>query len=229
MRASVNADDPSRLAGYREKLVRRKQEWARDARLIADDGSAAGAKSAARLPPGQREVKTWPVLDLGVRPEIEPEEWRLRVDGLVAAPTVWDWAAFGAQPQVTLTSDIHCVTGWSRFDNAWTGVHVAHLFDVVRPKSEARHCVFHSHDGYAANIRIDRFADEDVLLAHSWNGQPLEPAHGGPVRLVIPKWYFWKSAKWIKRIEFRRDDAPGFWEVRGYHNDGDPWTEQRYG
>ena len=225
----MNADDPSRLAGYREKLVRRKQEWARDARPIADDGSATGAKSAARLPPGQREVKTWPVLDLGVRPEIEPEEWRLRVDGLVAAPTVWDWTAFGAQPQVTLTSDIHCVTGWSRFDNAWTGVHVAHLFDVVRPKSEARHCVFHSHDGYAANIRIDRFADEDVLLAHSWNGQPLEPAHGGPVRLVIPKWYFWKSAKWIKRIEFRRDDAPGFWEVRGYHNDGDPWTEQRYG
>ena len=223
------ADDPSRLAGYREKLVDRKQEWARDGRPIAGDGSATSAKSAARLPPGQREVKNWPVLDLGVRPEIEPGEWRLRVDGLVAAPVVWDWTAFGAQPQVTLTSDIHCVTGWSRFDNAWTGVHVAHLLDVVRPKSEARHCVFHSHDGYTANIRIDRFADEDVLLAHSWNGRPLEPTHGGPVRLVIPKWYFWKSAKWIKRIEFRRDDAPGFWEVRGYHNDGDPWTEQRYG
>ena len=224
----MGEDDPTRLAGYREKLVRRKREWARDGRLVVDGGTGPGTKSAARLPPGQREVKTWPVLDLGVRPEIEPEEWRLTVDGLVAAPTVWDWRTFSAQPQVTLTSDIHCVTGWSRFDNVWTGVHVAHLLDVVRPRDEARHCVFHSHDGYTANVRIDRFAGEDVLLAHAWNGEPLEPAHGGPVRVVIPKWYFWKSAKWLKRIEFRRDDAPGFWEVRGYHNEGDPWSEQRY-
>ena len=221
-------DDPGCLDGYREKLVRRKEEWARDGRLMSDDAGAPGAKPATRLPPGQREVKTWPVLDLGVRPEISTEEWRLRVDGLVAAPLVWDWEAFVAQPQVTLTSDIHCVTGWSRFDNAWTGVHVAHLLEVVRPKDEARHCVFHGHDGYTTNVRIDRFADEDVVLAHSWNGAPLAPAHGGPVRAVIPKWYFWKSAKWIKRIEFRRDDAPGFWEVRGYHNEGDPWSEQRY-
>lgn len=221
-------DDPTRLAGYREKLVRRKREWARDGRLVADGESAPGSKSAARLPPGQREVKTWPVLDLGVRPEIEPEEWRLTVDGLVAAPVRWDWQTFLARPQVTLTTDIHCVTGWSRFDNVWTGVHVAHLLDAVRPKDEARYCVFHSHDGYTANLRIDRFAGEDALLAHAWNGEPLEPAHGGPVRVVIPKWYFWKSAKWIKRIEFRRDDAPGFWEVRGYHNEGDPWSEQRY-
>ena len=220
------ADDPRRLAGYREKLVRRKREWARDGRLIAD---AAGDGPAGRLPPGQREVKTWPVLDLGVRPEIEPEEWRLAVDGLVEAPLRWSWAEFRAQPQIALTSDIHCVTGWSRFDNRWTGVHVAHLLDAVRPKAEARHCVFDSHDGYTTNMRIDRFAGEDVLLAHSWNGAPLSPAHGGPVRLVIPKWYFWKSAKWIKRIEFRRDDAPGFWEIRGYHNEGDPWREQRYG
>ena len=221
-------DDPTRLAGYREKLVRRKREWARDGRHVVDGESAPGSKSAARLPPGQREVKTWPVLDLGVRPEIEPEEWRLTVDGLVAAPVRWDWQTFLARPQVTLTTDIHCVTGWSRFDNVWTGVHVAHLLDAVRPKDEARYCVFHSHDGYTANVRIDRFAGEDALLAHAWNGEPLEPAHGGPVRVVIPKWYFWKSAKWIKRIEFRRDDAPGFWEVRGYHNEGDPWSEQRY-
>ena len=221
-------DDPTRLAGYREKLVRRKREWARDGRHVVDGESAPGSKSAGRLPPGQREVKTWPVLDLGVRPEIEPEEWRLTVDGLVAAPVRWDWQTFLAQPQVTLTTDIHCVTGWSRFDNVWIGVHVAHLLDAVRPKGEARYCVFHSHDGYTANVRIDRFAGEDVLLAHAWNGEPLEPAHGGPVRVVIPKWYFWKSAKWIKRIEFRRDDAPGFWEARGYHNEGDPWSEQRY-
>lgn len=220
------ADDPSRLAGYREKLARRKREWARDGRPIDEN---ANATPGTRLPPGQREVKNWPVLDLGVRPEIATAEWRLRVDGLVAAPVVWDWDTFLAQPQVTLVSDIHCVTGWSRFDNAWTGVHVAHLLDIVRPKAEARHCVFHSHDGYTANVGTDRFADADVLLAHAWDGAPLESAHGGPVRAVIPKRYFWKSAKWIKRIEFRRDDAPGFWELRGYHNEGDPWTEQRYG
>ena len=221
-------DDPGRLAGYREQPVRRKEERAHDGRPMSGDADKPGTQPGGRLPPGQREVKNWPVLDLGVRPEIAAAEWRLRVDGLVAAPVVWDWDAFMAQPQVTLTSDIHCVTGWSRFDNAWTGVHIAHLLEIVRPKDEARHCVFHGHDNYTANVRIERFADEDALLAHSWNGAPLEPAHGGPVRAVIPKRYFWKSAKWIKRIEFRRDDAPGFWEIRGYHNEGDPWAEQRY-
>ena len=221
----MDAQDPAALAGYRQKLVRRKQEWARDGRLLGDAARPGGE----RLPPGQREVKNWPVLDLGVQPEIEASEWRLRIDGLVEAPLVWGWQDFIAEPQVRLVSDIHCVTGWSRFDNAWSGVHVAHLLEMVRPKAEARYCVFHSQDGYTTNVRIDRFADEDVVLAHSWNGLPLEPAHGGPVRVVIPKWYFWKSAKWVCRIEFCRDDKLGFWEVRGYHNDGDPWREERYG
>ncbi len=221
----MDGNEPEALAGYREKLVRRKQEWARDGRLLSE----AAPSDGERLPPGQREVRNWPVLDLGVRPEIAAEDWRLTVDGLVEAPLIWDWRTFMDQPQVRLVSDIHCVTGWSRFDNAWTGVHVAHLLDMVRPKAEAAHCIFHSHDGYTTNVRIDRFAEADVLLAHSWNGAPLAPAHGGPVRVVIPKWYFWKSAKWVRRIEFRRDDKPGFWEVRGYNNDGDPWREQRYG
>ena len=222
----MRGDDPTLLGGYREKLVRRKEEWARDGRLLSD--GPPDDRGDARLPPGQREVKNWPVLDLGVRPEVTTEEWRLRVDGLIENPINWTWKTYQDQPQITLESDIHCVTGWSRFDNRWTGVHVAHLLDIVRPKAEARYCVFHAHDGYTTNVRIDRFADEDVLLAHSWNGEPLTAAHGGPMRIVIPKWYFWKSAKWVRRIEFRRDDKPGFWEVRGYHNEGDPWTEQRY-
>lgn len=218
-------DDPARLDGYREKLVRRKQEWARDGRLITGDDTAP---ARAQLPPGQREVKNWPVLDLGVQPKIDAASWKLTVDGEVEAPLVWDWEAFLAQPQIELTSDIHCVTGWSRFANRWGGVHVAHLLDTVRPTADAMHCVFHSHDGYTTNIRIDRFAGMDVVLARSWNGAPLTPEHGAPVRLVIPQWYFWKSAKWIRRIEFVAADKPGFWEVRGYHNEGDPWKEERY-
>lgn len=219
-------DDPALLEGYRDKLVRRKQEWAAEGRLITSEAGNPGERG--KLPPGQREVKNWPVLDLGVHPSIVLEDWKLTVDGAVDNPFAWDWQTFLAQPQVTMTSDIHCVTGWSRFDNTWTGVHVAHLMDVARPKADAMHCLFHSHDGYTTNVRIDRFADADVLLAHSWEGEPLTPEHGGPVRVVIPKWYFWKSAKWIRRIEFAAEDRPGFWEVRGYHNEGDPWNEDRY-
>ena len=222
----MSDDDPTLLDGYREKLVRRKQEWAAEGRLIT--GEEADLGTQAKLPPGQREVKNWPVLDLGVHPTVATDDWKLTVDGAVANPIVWDWSTFLAQPQVTLTSDIHCVTGWSRFDNTWTGVHVAHLLDIVRPEPDAMHCLFHSHDGYTTNVRIDRFADSDVLLAHSWAGEPLTQEHGAPVRVVIPKWYFWKSAKWIRRIEFAVEDRPGFWEVRGYHNEGDPWKEDRY-
>lgn len=218
-------DDPTVLDGYREKLVRRKREWAEQGRLLI--GEATGP-DRAKLPPGQRKVENWPVLDLGVQPDIDRDQWKLTVDGAVEAPVAWDWETLLAQPQVTITSDIHCVTGWSRFDNMWTGVHVAHLLDVVRPTSDAMHCLFHSHDGYTTNVRVDRFADADVVLAHSWEGAPLTPEHGGPLRVVIPKWYFWKSAKWVRRIEFSADDRPGFWEVRGYHNEGDPWNEDRY-
>lgn len=219
--------DPERLEGYREKLVRRKREWARDGRLLtaADE---APPPSQGRLPPGQRKVENWPVLDLGVQPDIPREKWIFTVDGLVENPLSWKWEDFMAQPQVSLVSDIHCVTGWSRFDNRWTGVHVAHLLDMCRPEKDARHCIFYSTDGYTTNIRIDRFADADVLLAHSWEGGLLTKEHGGPVRVVIPKWYFWKSAKWVRRIEFVAEDEPGFWEDRGYHNEGDPWKEERY-
>ena len=219
-------DDPARLDGYREKLVRRKEEWAHEGRLLT--GEAGPQAGDARLPPGQRLVQNWPVLDLGVQPDIPREKWIFTVDGLVEVPLRWKWDDFMAQPQVTVTSDIHCVTGWSRYDNAWTGVHVAHILEMCRPEKEAMHCLFYCSDGYTTNIRIDRFADADVVLAHSWEGKHLTKEHGGPVRVVIPKWYFWKSAKWIRRIEFVAVDEPGFWEDRGYHNEGDPWKEERY-
>lgn len=206
----------------RQKLVDTKEKLAKAGHLL----TGGGGKD--RLPPGQREVKNWPVLDLGIQPEIPLESWELMVDGLVENPVTWNWAQFQAQPQQQFLTDIHCVTAWSRYDNHWDGVSARHLLSVVKPKPEARHIVFHSHDGYTTNVKLEVFDDEDVLLAHSWEGKPITTEHGGPVRVIIPKYYFWKSAKWVKRIEFVAEDQPGFWEERGYHNEGDPWTEQRY-
>jgi len=199
------------------KLVRSKEAWAKDKRLITGRPDAGHVN---RLPPGQREVKNWPVLDLGAHPQVQPDNWRLRVTGLVENPLVWTLAEFHALPQEDFTSDIHCVTQWSRYDNHWRGVASKIILDLVKPKPEARHVVFHAYDGYTTNVKLSVFAEANVLLI------PRE--HGGPVRVVVPDWYFWKSAKWINRIDFVANDQPGFWEVRGYHNEGDPWKEERY-
>ncbi|HYE51751.1 MAG TPA: sulfite oxidase-like oxidoreductase [Azospirillaceae bacterium] len=218
------SEEEGLLGQARQKLIESKRKWAREGRhLTGETGTPA-----ERLPPGQRLVKNWPVLDLGIQPEVPLESFALAVDGLVENPVNWSWADFQAQPAFADTSDIHCVTAWSRYDNHWEGVSARHLLSVVRPKPEARFVVCHSHDGYTTNLPLDAFADEDVLLAHSWEGKPIPTEHGGPVRVVVPKLYFWKSAKWVKRIELTAEDRPGFWEERGYHNEGDPWQEQRY-
>ncbi|MEW5729810.1 MAG: molybdopterin-dependent oxidoreductase, partial [Pseudomonadota bacterium] len=146
----------------------------------------------------------------------------------VEAPLTWSWEDFRAQPQVELVTDIHCVTTWSRYDNAWTGVSARHLLDQVKPRAGAAFVMFRSYDGYTTNVPLSRFADDDVLLAHSWQGEPLTREHGGPVRVVIPKLYLWKSAKWLRAITFMDKDSPGYWELRGYHDEGDPWKEERY-
>lgn len=211
--------------GFRDKLVATKQAWARAGRLLT---GTASDPDTDRLPPGQRLVTNWPVLDLGIQPDVPRARWRLAVDGRVLTPQSWGWDDYAAQPQVEMVSDIHCVTQWSRYDNRWSGVSTQHLLALVQPLPDARHVVLHSYDGYTTNVRLDHFAEEDALLAHAHDGVPLSREHGGPVRLIIPRYYLWKSAKWIKRIEFRADDKPGFWEVRGYHNEGDPWAEQRY-
>jgi DMSO/TMAO reductase YedYZ molybdopterin-dependent catalytic subunit len=216
------ADD----GGLKDKLVAVKQAWARAGRLLT---GTPDVDHANRLPPGQRLVTNWPVLDLGIQPDVTKSEWRLTVDGAVANPVEWDWAALMAQPQFEDVSDIHCVTQWSRFDNRWTGVSAQHLLSVVQPLPHAAHLVLHGCDGYTTNVRLEDFAADDCLLAHSHDGVPISRQHGGPVRLIMPRYYLWKSAKWLKRIEFLSVDRPGFWEVRGYHNEGDPWTEQRYG
>jgi DMSO/TMAO reductase YedYZ molybdopterin-dependent catalytic subunit len=174
-------------------------------------------------------VKDWPVLDLGVQPDVAKEKFRLRVEGLVENRLALDWEGFMALPQSEMVVDIHCVTQWSRYDNRFAGVKVADILALAQPKAEARFVSMTCYDGYTTNLSLEDFAGADVMFAHAWEGQPLTRQHGGPVRLVLPRLYFWKSPKWITRVELLATDRPGFWEVRGYHNRGDPWMEERYG
>ena len=218
-------DDLPLAEGIEAKRVAIKQAWARAGRRLT---GTADPGHAQRLPPGQRLVTNWPVLDLGIQPDVPCADWRLTVDGAVANPVEWNWDALMAQPAFDDVSDIHCVTQWSRYDNRWTGVSTQHLLAVVQPLPSAAHVILHGYDGYTTNVRLDHFAEGDCLLAHSHDGVPISREHGGPVRAILPRWYLWKSAKWLERIEFRDGDRPGFWEVRGYHDEGDPWVEQRY-
>jgi DMSO/TMAO reductase YedYZ molybdopterin-dependent catalytic subunit len=218
-------EDVTLIGALKQKLIARKQQWAKEGRLLTGDTHQAHE----RLPPGQRVTRDWPVLDLGPQPAIKPADWGLTVDGLVENPIRWGWDDFMAQPSFEDVSDIHCVTAWSRYDNLWQGVAATHLAALVKPKPEAHFVVFHSYDGYTTNVPRAAFEDADVLLAHAWEGKPIPREHGGPVRVILPKLYFWKSAKWVKRIEYVERDRSGFWEVRGYHNHGDPWEEERYG
>jgi DMSO/TMAO reductase YedYZ molybdopterin-dependent catalytic subunit len=220
-------DKPVGLVGrVKEKLVETKKEWARTGRSLTGEQVAPEAR---RLPPGQRLVTSWPVLDLGVKPKVDTGNWCLSVDGLVANTLSLDWREFQALPQTTLVSDIHCVTTWSRYDNEWRGVTAADFLARVQPSPEARFILFHSYDGYTTNLALSAFAAPDVLLASHWQSEPIPNEHGGPVRVVVPKYYFWKSAKWLRAMTFLAEDRPGFWETRGYHNEGDPWKEERYG
>jgi DMSO/TMAO reductase YedYZ molybdopterin-dependent catalytic subunit len=221
----VSENGDGLLGQARRKLIEAKRAWAREGRLLT---GRSGDPGHERLPPGQHQVKNWPVLDLGVQPDVPLDKWRLAIDGLVESPMRWTWEEFSRQPVTRLTSDIHCVTAWSRFDNRWEGVAARQVISAVRPKPEAKFVILHSFDTYTTNVPLSAF-DDDALLAHEWQGAPIPREHGGPVRIVIPKLYFWKSAKWVKRIEFAATDRAGFWEARGYHNTGDPWREERYG
>ncbi|MGC8468450.1 MAG: sulfite oxidase-like oxidoreductase [Acetobacteraceae bacterium] len=224
--ADEDGREPGLIGQIKEKLVGRKQEWAREGRLLT--GTTADP-ALQRLPPGQRLVKDWPVLDLGIQPDISHAAFRLDLDGAVESRLSLSWAEFLALPQRESVSDMHCVTQWSRYDNRWKGVAATDLLALVRPRPEARHVIFHSHDGYTTNVRLDQFAAADVFLVHAWEGKPIPRHHGGPLRVLIPRLYLWKSAKWVRRIEFATADRKGFWEVRGYHNNADPWEEERYG
>ncbi len=220
-------EDAVPLGGrLKEKLIETKQDWARTGRLLT--GTAADP-ARDRLPPGQTLVRDWPVLDLGIQPDVTPAKFRLDIDGAVENRVSLTLDELMALPQAESVSDMHCVTQWSRYDNHWKGVAARTLIDLVRPLHDARHVVFQSHDGYTTNVRLDQFDQPDAFLVHEWEGEPISRQHGGPVRVLIPRLYLWKSAKWVRQIHFTISDRPGFWEVRGYHNNGDPWLEERYG
>lgn len=181
-----------------------------------------------RVPPGQYITEKWPVLHYGSVPTTDLRMWDFKVWGEVENPFEFSWAEFREMPRKTLHTDVHCVTRWSRLDMDFEGVPIQHILERARLKPTARYVLAHAEQGYTANVPLEVLDDDDVILADMADGAPLTPEHGYPLRLVIPKRYFWKSAKWIRGLQFLPTDRPGFWERYGYHNDADPWLEQRY-
>jgi DMSO/TMAO reductase YedYZ molybdopterin-dependent catalytic subunit len=182
----------------------------------------------ARLPPGQYLTEKWPVLHAGSIPRVDLATWDFKVFGEVEEPLTLSWEEFKALPSNEVTIDIHCVTRWSRFDTSFRGVAWSTLAERVRPKPSARYVVAHAEQGYTANVPLAAVEDENALIAYEADGEPLAPEHGYPLRLVVPSKYFWKSAKWLRGIELRATDQPGFWERYGYNNNADYRKEERY-
>jgi len=215
------------MSEHDDKIIKAKQS-------IAEKGIAEGKGTGMfpvardRLPPGQRLVQgQWPVLDLGMRPDVQTDEWKLEISGAAEART-FDWAEFKKLPQTRQTTDLHCVTTWSIYDATVEGVLWPDFMQHVKANHDVSHVMFHAYDGYTTNLPIVELNMPNVALVHSYDGKPLTREHGGPVRMWVPHLYAWKGAKWLKGIEFMTEDRKGFWEVRGYHNQGDPWKEERY-
>ena len=182
-----------------------------------------------RTPPGQVATAKFPVLTYGETPKIDTSVWRFRVWGEVEEPKLWTWEEFMKFPQTTIRADFHCVTRWSRFDDDWTGVLFKNLVKFIKLKPTARFVMQHAYGGYTTNNSLDVMMNEDAIFAHTFNGQPLPPDHGGPMRVFTPRRYAWKGAKWVNGLEFLANDSPGFWEMNGYNTPADPWKEERYG
>ena len=182
-----------------------------------------------RVPPGQYLTEKWPVLHYGEIPGVELATWDFRVDGLVDRPLRLSYAELQQLPRTELQADIHCVTRWSLLDSTWGGIAISELLKLVRVDPAATHVLVHAEQGYTTNLSLDDFLRPENMLVDTRNGEPIGPEHGWPLRLFVPHLYFWKSAKWVRRLEFLDRDRPGFWESYGYHNHGDPWREERYG
>ncbi len=184
-----------------------------------------------RIPPGQSRTRKWPVLDASGAPRMNLAKWELKVWGLVNEPAKWDWAAFSKLEKVKVFADFHCVTRWSRLGNVWEGVSTRKLVELCGGvKPEAKFVLAHGYDhGWTTNMPLDEFLEEDALVALTHDGEELALQHGGPARLIVPRLYAWKSAKWLGGLEFLSDDEAGFWERNGYHMNGDPWKEERFG
>ena len=181
-----------------------------------------------RLPPGQSLTEGFPVLSAGPTPHISTDKWRFALKNGPRPIASWNWAEFNALPQTKMTRDIHCVTTWSKFNTAWEGVLIDDIFAAAGIEPPTKFMLAHSYDGYSTNVPVADLVGGKAMVALRYEGRPIPPDHGGPARLLVPHLYFWKSAKWISGLQFTERDEPGFWELRGYHNYGDPWREQRY-
>jgi DMSO/TMAO reductase YedYZ molybdopterin-dependent catalytic subunit len=198
-------------------------------RSKAEDKVREAGFDPARLPPGQYLTEKWPVLHAGDVPDVDVATWTLEVTGEVEEPLSLSYEDLKQLPATDVTTDIHCVTRWSRFDAQFKGVHWSELAGLAKPKPSARFAIAHAEQGFTANVPVAALEDEQALIVYEADGEPLTAEHGGPVRLVVPSKYFWKSAKWLRQIELSAVDKPGFWERYGYHNEADYRQEQRYG
>jgi DMSO/TMAO reductase YedYZ molybdopterin-dependent catalytic subunit len=237
----LNRPNRADLVERRRRYIERQIALERSAVNVdlqgrSPEGSGpANRHGMPKLPVGQHEVRNWPVLDLGDMPRVELDDWRLEVAGEVENPVTLTWNQFQALPQVDDTSDFHCVTTWSRYDNHWRGVRFKTIAELAVPKESAHHVLCTGYDvmpgssiPYTTNLPLARAIEDDVLLVPTWEGKPLPREHGGPCRMITPKLYAWKGAKWIRKIEFLSRDKKGFWEIRGYSNTAEPWLNDRY-
>ena len=225
-------DKLDRIVEARRKLMERFKAKRAATPSVADaapQGSGPRNRHGMpRLPVGQTETKAWPVLDLGVKPDVPLATWKLTVDGAVARPVEFSWDDFTKLESVEDVSDFHCVTTWSRMDLKWKGVRLSTAIALAEPLPSATHVMCHGYDGYSTNLPLEEALKDDVLLAYSVNGAPLPRDHGGPVRVITPQLYAWKGSKWIRRVELMEGNRLGFWEERGYSDTAYPWRNDRY-
>ena len=227
----MSDDRKARVIAARAKLRKRFLDRLADepSDVPVPQGSGAlNAHGMPELPVGQVRTEKWPVLDLGIHPEVPLDRWSLIVDGAVEKPIELSWQTFNALPRADDVSDFHCVTTWSKLRMNWTGVRVSDVLALAMPVAEARHVMCYAHDNYTTNVALREVLRDDVLLVHTYEGKPLSREHGGPVRMITPRLYAWKGAKWINRLEVMVEDRPGFWEQRGYSNTARPWLNDRY-
>ncbi|MCW3092891.1 MAG: sulfite oxidase-like oxidoreductase [Ferruginibacter sp.] len=222
----------TRIVEARMKLKARFEEKIKSTPSIADEQPMGSGKlnrhGMPSVPVGQIVTKKWPVLDLGIQPDIPIDKWKLIIDGAVDHPVTLTWADFLSLPQTEDSSDFHCVTTWSKLNMNWKGVRMLDLAALVQPSETATHIMCHGYDDYSTNISMEEALKPDVLLVHTVEGKPLPIEHGGPVRMITPQLYAWKGSKWISRIEFMTENKRGFWEERGYSNTAYPWRNDRY-
>ena len=232
---------PESLVDKRLRYIERQRALHKERVNVVFEGRApegtgpANRHGMPKLPTGQRQVPNWPILDLGDSPEVSLEDWRLEVGGHCENPLTLTWQQFLDLPQADDVSDFHCVTTWSRMDNRWRGVRFQTIAELAVPMPDATHVLCYGYDHmpgtripYSTNLPLSRATEDDVLLVHMWEGQPLPREHGGPCRMITPKLYAWKGTKWIRKIEFLPANKPGFWEERGYSDTAEPWFDDRY-